>query len=175
MRRRAACGVAMWSRSARSGRRACSGTCCSPVPRARAALSLKSGRQVRVHHGSGGDGVAAAARRRQLGPGESTPARLRFARPVFGLAGDRLVLRDASGRHTLAGGVLLDPAPPPTLRAAQRALLSGAGGGFHGSGLHPHRAAPAQVPAAGDARGADLLERARAGSRPRAARRRVSR
>ena len=36
-------------------------------------------------------------------------ARLSLASPVFAFLGDRFVIRDASERHTIAGGVVLDP------------------------------------------------------------------
>lgn len=45
----------------------------------------------------------------ELYPGQTTFAQLRFTEPVHCLAGDRLVIRDASKLSTLAGGVVLDP------------------------------------------------------------------
>ena len=48
--------------------------------------------------------------------------RLTFAASVFAFAGDRFVVRDSSGRRTLAGGVVLDSAPPE-LRPAHREFL----------------------------------------------------
>jgi selenocysteine-specific elongation factor len=50
---------------------------------------------------------------RQLGPGERAFARLRLDGPVVVTAGDRFVLREAGRRETVAGGVVLDPLPPP--------------------------------------------------------------
>lgn len=47
-----------------------------------------------------------------LEPGKSGLARLTLPRPIGAVAGDRLVLRDASASHTLGGGVVLDPQPP---------------------------------------------------------------
>ena len=45
-------------------------------------------------------------------PAGQSIARLRCSRPVFAFAGDRFIVRDGSGRVTLAGGVVLDPDPP---------------------------------------------------------------
>ncbi|MFI7576978.1 selenocysteine-specific translation elongation factor [Micromonospora sp. NPDC049497] len=62
-----------------------------------------------LHVGS----AAVAARVRPLGP---DTARLRLARPLPLLVGDRALLRDP-GRHHVAGGVtVLDVAPPPLSR-----------------------------------------------------------
>jgi selenocysteine-specific elongation factor len=44
-----------------------------------------------------------------LGSGEKAIAQLRLASPVHAFFGDRFILRDASGQHTLAGGSVLDP------------------------------------------------------------------
>ena len=71
---------------------------------------LRDGTHVRVHHGSG----HWTARVRLLDgktvvPGGWAVAQLRFESPVFAFAGDRLIVRDGSGRHTLAGGLVLDP------------------------------------------------------------------
>ncbi len=74
------------------------------------ARLLRDGSRVRVHHGSGN----APARlllggTKEIAPGQQTLAQLRFETPVFGFAGDRFVIRDASEQRTLAGGVILDP------------------------------------------------------------------
>lgn len=78
-----------------------------------AARPIGSGARVRVHLGSG----HAAARlllldKRALAPGETGVAQLRFETPLFGFAGDRFIVRDWSGRTTLAGGSILDPDAP---------------------------------------------------------------
>ena len=80
---------------------------------------LKQGTRVRVHHGS----AAIEARVRlwsglPLGPGEKGLARLTLATPAAALVGDRFVLRDWPEQHTLAGGTVLDPAPPGGRRRA---------------------------------------------------------
>jgi selenocysteine-specific elongation factor len=50
---------------------------------------------------------------RDLAPSESGYVQLRLERPVAALFGDRVVLRDGAARMTLAGGRVVDPAPPP--------------------------------------------------------------
>lgn len=45
-------------------------------------------------------------------PGETGFVRLRLDRPVHAMRGDRLVLRDASARRTVAGAIVIDPCPP---------------------------------------------------------------
>jgi selenocysteine-specific elongation factor len=71
---------------------------------------LKSNSVVQVHYGS----ARFTARillldRRELLPGETTVARLRFTQPAFVFVGDRFIIRDSSGRQTIAGGVVLNP------------------------------------------------------------------
>jgi selenocysteine-specific elongation factor len=71
---------------------------------------LKNASVVQVHYGS----ARFTARilwldRRELLPGETAIARLRFAKPAFVFAGDRFIIRDSSGRQTIAGGVVLNP------------------------------------------------------------------
>lgn len=71
---------------------------------------LRHGERLRVHHGSS----SAAARiylktAGALLPGNSEVAQVRMESPLLIFSGDRLVLRDASARHTLAGGLVLDP------------------------------------------------------------------
>lgn len=90
--------------------------------------ALKTGAAVRLHLGSGHH----TARVHLLGPavlrpGESALAQLRLEAPVLVFAGDRFVLRDASGRATVAGGLVLDPDAPGRggrQAAAQRTLLA---------------------------------------------------
>ena len=63
---------------------------------------------------------------RALLPGGQGVAQLRFESPVHAFAGDRLLVRDGSERHTLAGGVVLDPDAEPRRfrRPAQRRFLA---------------------------------------------------
>ncbi len=70
---------------------------------------LKNNSVVQFHYGS----ARFAARivlldGRELLPGDRVVARLRFRTPVFVFVGDRFVIRDSSGRQTVAGGVVLN-------------------------------------------------------------------
>jgi selenocysteine-specific elongation factor len=81
----------------------------SPIP-ADARPALRNGARVHLHHGS----AAIPARvylleDAEVAPGGRAIAQLRLESPAFVFAQDRFVLRDWSGRHTLAGGVILDP------------------------------------------------------------------
>ena len=98
----------------------------------RAAPLLRDGLRVRVHHGTanvpGTVRLQADHPRGGLQPGTSALARIHLDEPRALLIGDRFVLRDWSQRHTLAGGVMLDPAPHRPLRdPAQRAQLQAIG------------------------------------------------
>lgn len=61
-----------------------------------------------------------------ISPGSSHWAQLYLERDIGALNGDRFILRDASARHTLAGGIVLDTAPPSRRKAspARLALLA---------------------------------------------------
>ncbi|MDA8260603.1 MAG: selenocysteine-specific translation elongation factor [Betaproteobacteria bacterium] len=64
-----------------------------------------------------------------LAPGDSALAQLVADRPLGALHGDRFILRDADARHTLGGGVVLDPDAPARkrktpLRLAELAALA---------------------------------------------------
>jgi selenocysteine-specific elongation factor len=53
--------------------------------------------------------------------GESARVQLVFATPVCAMPGDRLIVRDAQGRHTIGGGGVLDPfAPARQRRSVER-------------------------------------------------------
>ena len=74
------------------------------------AHPLKNGSSIYVHHGA--SRVAARIRFREDGPlnvGKAKIARLKLASPIFAFIGDRFVVRDSSERHTMAGGIVLDP------------------------------------------------------------------
>lgn len=89
----------------------------------RAARTLKDGVQVRVHHGSAN--VLAKVMflsHKNLSAGEKALAQLRLKANLFVFAGDRFVLRDAVGRNTLAGGVVLDPDPSRKLFRSEMRL-----------------------------------------------------
>ena len=73
------------------------------------AKPLRSGADVFVHLGT----AALPARvvllgRKTVVAGERVIAQLRFESPVFAFIGDRLILRDAAQRVTIAGGIVLD-------------------------------------------------------------------
>ena len=76
------------------------------------ARPLAHGVRLRLHHGT----RSTNARVRltgdeELGPGESTLARLRLDEPLTALPGDRFVLRSLAPQITVGGGTVLDPAP----------------------------------------------------------------
>lgn len=54
-----------------------------------------------------------------LKPGQRAIARLYLEKPLFAFAGDRFVIRDCSGRYTLAGGCILDTSVNLTARMAR--------------------------------------------------------
>jgi selenocysteine-specific elongation factor len=119
------------------------------------AKPLRHGARVRLHQGTtevlgrvalsglvdaAGGGEAAAAS--EVPPGRSAYGRLRLEAPAVLTRGDRFILRAYSPPATIAGGILVDPAPPRVgirtpagrdrflqldpLRAAGRPLLDAA-------------------------------------------------
>ncbi|HST30806.1 MAG TPA: selenocysteine-specific translation elongation factor [Chthoniobacterales bacterium] len=69
---------------------------------------IKSGTSVYVHHGT--SRVLAKmvlAERASLAPGENAVAQLRSTTPLFAFVGDRLIIRNASGQQTIAGGPVI--------------------------------------------------------------------
>ena len=75
-----------------------------------AARPLKNGTSVYVHHGTGHVSAKVAFLEDEtLACGQSLLARLRLKSPILALLGDRLVVRDSSEQHTIAGGIILDP------------------------------------------------------------------
>ena len=88
---------------------------------------LEAGQRVRVHLAT----VEVMARvalfdAPEIAPGGSAPAQLRLEAPVVARSGDRFVVRSYSPVTTIAGGVVLEPAPPKRKRLSQgeRAALS---------------------------------------------------
>jgi selenocysteine-specific elongation factor len=74
------------------------------------AHPLKNGSSIYVHHGA--SRVAGRIRFRENGSleaGKEKIARLKLASPIYAFIGDRFVVRDSSERHTIAGGIVLDP------------------------------------------------------------------
>ena len=93
----------------------------------RAPRALKHGATVYLHHGTSRHQARLLFyEKHELRPGEQALSQLGVAGPVFAFAGDRFVLRDPSERHTLAGGIVLDPdADRKRFRIeAQRELLA---------------------------------------------------
>jgi selenocysteine-specific elongation factor len=74
------------------------------------AYPLKNGSSIHIHHGA--LRVAAKIRFHENGPletGREKIAHLTLTSPIFAFIGDRFVVRDSSERHTIAGGIVLDP------------------------------------------------------------------
>jgi selenocysteine-specific elongation factor len=89
------------------------------------AHPLKNGSSIYVHHGA--SRVAAMIRFRENGSlqaGKEKVAHLKLASPIFAFIGDRFVVRDCSERHTIAGGIVLDPDGDKESLAASVALDS---------------------------------------------------
>lgn len=71
---------------------------------------LKNGSSIYVHHGASRVGARISFRDNQsLAPGKEKMGHLKLASPVFAFVGDRFVIRDSSERHTIAGGIVIDP------------------------------------------------------------------
>ncbi len=74
------------------------------------AHPLKNGSSIYVHHGASRvAGRISFPKNGSLDGGKERIARLKLASPVFAFIGDRFVVRDSSERHTIAGGIVLDP------------------------------------------------------------------
>ena len=89
---------------------------------------LEHGQRVRVHLGT----VEVMSRVALFGieeadPGAMVPAQLRLEAPVVARCGDRIVIRSYSPVTTIAGGVVLEPAPPKRKRLSdpERDALDG--------------------------------------------------
>lgn len=79
-------------------------------PEEPAARPLKDGGSIYLHHGTAR--VAAKVvflEGEALRRGEKAIAQLRLESPVLAFIGDRFVIRDRSERHTIGGGIVLDP------------------------------------------------------------------
>ncbi len=61
---------------------------------------------------------------RQIGPGETGFAQLRFAQPVVAFSGQRAILRSLSPQQTLGGAVILDPAATPVISGKEKRLAT---------------------------------------------------
>jgi selenocysteine-specific elongation factor len=85
--------------------------------------ALKHWKQVHLHLGA----IDVPARVALLGaeeilPGGENWAQLHVDRDIGALAGDRFILRDAGARHTIAGGSVLDSAPPTRRKSSPERL-----------------------------------------------------
>jgi selenocysteine-specific elongation factor len=58
----------------------------------------------------------------QIAPGDENWAQITVDRSIGTLAGDRFILRDASARHTIGGGVVLDIFPPSRRKSSPERL-----------------------------------------------------
>ena len=74
------------------------------------AHPLKNGSSIYVHHGASRISARIKfAKTGSLQTGNEKTAYLKLASSVFAFIGDRFVIRDSSERHTIAGGIVLDP------------------------------------------------------------------
>lgn len=85
---------------------------------AHASSDLKHGQRLRLHIGTAERVVTLflLGKAAVLERGGTGLAQLRLRGPVQAMAGDRFVLRDEPGEHTLGGGVVLDPQGPKIRR-----------------------------------------------------------
>ncbi|ABI76610.1 selenocysteine-specific translation elongation factor [Hyphomonas neptunium ATCC 15444] len=81
---------------------------------ARAGRPVRHMEEIRVLYGTG-NGVATLRLlgRKEVSPGETGFAQLRFTAPAAAFAGQRAVLRSLSPSQTLGGAIILDPAATP--------------------------------------------------------------
>jgi selenocysteine-specific elongation factor len=94
-------------------------------PRLQRSAAIKSGTSAYVHHGTTRAlAKIILAETAALGPGQSAAAQLRLSAPLLAFVGDRLIVRDASEQHTIAGGVVFNIEPNDFRSSQQRALLA---------------------------------------------------
>src|SRR5438552_16314405 len=75
-----------------------------------AGRPLKNGSSVYLHHGTSRmTARITLLEKNGLEPGQKTIAHFKLASPLVAFVGDRFVIRAASGQHTIAGGIVLDP------------------------------------------------------------------
>jgi selenocysteine-specific elongation factor len=78
-----------------------------------APAPLRDGLAVHVHLGTADlVGRVAVLGRRGIAPGDEGLVQVDLEHAIGALWGDRAIIRDHAARHTLAGGRVLDPAPP---------------------------------------------------------------
>jgi selenocysteine-specific elongation factor len=82
------------------------------------ATALRRGLPVTIHHGTGElPARIAIPGGGEIPPGGSGRVQLRLRRRVAALAGDHVIVRLTAPPLTIAGGTVIDPAPPRTARA----------------------------------------------------------
>jgi selenocysteine-specific elongation factor len=97
----------------------------SCLARLQRATPIKSGISSYVHHGTTRvHAKVMLCEKSSLAPGESTVARLKLAAPLLAFVGDRLIVRDASERQTIAGGVVFNVESADFRSNQERALLA---------------------------------------------------
>jgi selenocysteine-specific elongation factor len=97
-------------------------TCSARLQR---AAPIKSGLSAYVHHGT--TRVLAKvifAETGSLMSGQSATAQLKLAAPLLAFVGDRLIVRDASERQTIAGGIVFSVDSTDFHSSQERALLA---------------------------------------------------
>jgi selenocysteine-specific elongation factor len=97
----------------------------SRSPRLERAVPIKSGTSVYVHHGT--TRVLAKlifTENHSLAVGESAVAQLRLSAPLIAFVGDQFIVRDASERRTIAGGIVLNVDSASFRSPQHRALLA---------------------------------------------------
>ena len=57
-------------------------------------------------------------------PGDAVQVQLRLERPILTFRGDRLILRDFSGQHTVGGGLVLNPFAPKHKRFTEETIAT---------------------------------------------------
>jgi selenocysteine-specific elongation factor len=105
---------------------------------AEAAARLEAWTPVHVHLGTEHRlAHAVPLEQAPLVAGQSGRVQLVFAVPLCAVPGDRLIVRDARARHTIGGGLVLDPAAPARRRRSpqRQQYLSALEGLLSGEGL----------------------------------------
>ncbi|AXS78607.1 selenocysteine-specific translation elongation factor [Dechloromonas sp. HYN0024] len=102
----------------------------APVRRVDARVRVLAGQPVlkhwtQVHLHLGAEDVPARIAllgANELAPGSEQWAQIALERDIGTLAGDRFILRDASARHTIGGGIVLDIFPPSRRKSSPERL-----------------------------------------------------
>ena len=83
--------------------------------------ALRGGERVTVHHATTETPARVAVRDGEaIEPGQSGRVQLRLQRPIAAMAGDHVVIRLTAPQTTVAGGVVIDPAPSRSGREPER-------------------------------------------------------